>query len=60
MKVATKTELREGKYRKPYTAPDYEPLGIGPKLSLLDNFSLVGGLDDWEIGEEALDLDPGN
>lgn len=44
----------------PYVSPAIDIISLGSRQSLLENFSLGGGFDEWELGEEALDLEPGN
>lgn len=45
---------------QPYTAPSLDLISIGSKLNLLETLSTKSGLENWEIGEEAIDLEDGH
>lgn len=43
-----------------YAAPKLEIINIVGKLNLLETLSIKSSLEDWELGEDSLDLEDGN
>ncbi len=46
--------------KQSYIAPSLDIISIGSKLNLLETLSTKSGLENWEIGEEAIDLEDGH
>lgn len=45
---------------QPYITPKLDVITLEGKLSLLESLSLKGGLENWEVGDEVINLEDGH